>query len=151
MKTDKISQFDIGIVSPYRLQCRIIKQYCATNSFNEITIGPAEVLQGQEKSVVIVSTVRSECNLGTFLQNAQVGFISIHQHSVLFMWFQMMMIYLIPFNHQRFNVLLTRAKSLLIVVGNPQLLSTDANWRAFIEYCFDNNCLIQDAKCFFQP
>jgi hypothetical protein len=35
---------------------------------------------------------------------------------------------------QRFNVALTRAKSLLIVTGNPFILEQDANWRHFLEW-----------------
>ncbi len=33
---------------------------------------------------------------------------------------------------------LTRVMALLIVVGNPILLRQDPNWRAFIDYVFDN-------------
>ena len=33
---------------------------------------------------------------------------------------------------------LTRAKSLLIVVGNPKVLQIDPCWREFIEYCQKN-------------
>jgi len=34
----------------------------------------------------------------------------------------------------RFNVALTRAKALMIVVGNPNLLIVDSNWKALIDY-----------------
>ena len=78
LNMDIINQSDIGIVSPYKLQCKIIKQNCEKNNYNEIIIGSAETFQGQEKSVMIVSTVRSgRTFLGDFLANAQVQFISI--------------------------------------------------------------------------
>lgn len=32
-------------------------------------------------------------------------------------------------SHQRFNVAVTRAKALLIVVGNPLLLGHDPDWK----------------------
>lgn len=71
-----MGQSDIGIVSPYKLQCKIIKQKCDKINYKEIQIGSAEVFQGQEKSVMIVSTVRSGRSvLGDFLANAQVRFI----------------------------------------------------------------------------
>lgn len=77
MSMDSITQSDCGIVSPYKLQCKIIKQHCEKNNYKEIVIGPAEVFQGKEKPIMIVSTVRSGRNsaLGDFLQNAQVRFI----------------------------------------------------------------------------
>lgn len=39
---------------------------------------------------------------------------------------------------QRFNVAVTRAKALLIVVGNPLLLGHDPDWKAFLEFCKEN-------------
>lgn len=35
--------------------------------------------------------------------------------------------------------MLTRAKSLLIIVGNPETLQKDALWRKFINFCSQNN------------
>lgn len=40
---------------------------------------------------------------------------------------------------QRLNVILTRAKSLLIVVCNPLNLQRDPEWREFIRFCVENN------------
>lgn len=51
---------------------------------------------------------------------------------------------------QRFNVMITRAKSLLIIVGDPYLLEQDANWSKFIQFCFKNRCLVQ-GKRYFRP
>ena len=34
---------------------------------------------------------------------------------------------------ERFNVAITRAQALLIVVGNPHVLALDENWRALIK------------------
>ena len=41
---------------------------------------------------------------------------------------------LFTFACYRFNVAITRAKALLVVVGNPNLLSLDSHWREFIRY-----------------
>jgi helicase MOV-10 len=35
---------------------------------------------------------------------------------------------------QRFNVAVTRACSLLIIVGNPHLLENDTNWRNLVNF-----------------
>ena len=37
-------------------------------------------------------------------------------------------------NPKRFNVAITRAKALLVLVGNPNILSGDEHWRELIEH-----------------
>lgn len=39
--------------------------------------------------------------------------------------------------------MITRAKSLLVIVGDPHSLQHDANWNKLIEYCLENNAMIQ--------
>ena len=39
---------------------------------------------------------------------------------------------------QRFNVAVTRAKALLIVIGDPVVLQVDKCWRSFITWCYNN-------------
>lgn len=74
-KNYKISESDIGIVSPYKLQCKIIRQRCEKIKYKDIQIGTAEVFQGQERKVMIISTVQSgKKNLSSFLRNPQVSF-----------------------------------------------------------------------------
>lgn len=68
----KISQSDIGVVTPYKMQRRKIAQACHRLSFDDVTIGTAEAFQGQEKPVIIVSTVRSGGNRLGFVNNARV-------------------------------------------------------------------------------
>ena len=34
-----------------------------------------------------------------------------------------------------FNVAITRAQALLIVVGNPHVLAVDPHWRALLQHC----------------
>lgn len=40
-----ISQSDIGVTSPYKLQCKHIARACLKNGFDGVTIGSAEVQQ----------------------------------------------------------------------------------------------------------
>ena len=49
------------------------------------------------------------------------------------------------FNDKRFNVATSRAKSLLIVVGNPKLLQKDETWKRFINYCLNNQAVVGDS------
>lgn len=63
---------DIGIVSPYRMLCDKIRNVCKTNGYDEITIGTAEVFQGQERLIMIISTVRTNGNLSKFVIDERV-------------------------------------------------------------------------------
>lgn len=67
----KVTEADIGVVVPYKLQSKIIKRICNRIGFNDITIGTAELFQGQERAIMIVTTVRTDGNLG-FLSDVRV-------------------------------------------------------------------------------
>ncbi|KAL2103239.1 hypothetical protein ACEWY4_000107 [Coilia grayii] len=117
----RIAPKDIGIIAPYRKQVLKIRQ-AITNVDRELKqmdniellkVGSVEEFQGQERRVIIVSAVRSS---GEFLgidRKFNIGFLR---------------------NEKRFNVAMTRAKALLIVVGNPVILRTDPTWG---RYCVE--------------
>lgn len=140
-----ITQSDIGVVTPYRLQCKIIARECRKNDLKDVTIGTAEVFQGQERPVMIVSTVRSDGQLG-FVKNPRVRFRTLsffvpnqfyfaHDNDAL-----RHLLFLI--STQRLNVIITRAKALLIIVGDYKTLCTDPNWQKLASYCYENNAVI---------
>ena len=43
-------------------------------------------------------------------------------------------------NAKRFNVAITRAKALLIIVGNPHILSQDKDWAALLAFAREKGC-----------
>ncbi|KAJ1623828.1 hypothetical protein T492DRAFT_284958 [Pavlovales sp. CCMP2436] len=45
-----------------------------------------------------------------------------------------------PFAAQRFNVAITRAKSLLVIVGNPHALAVDPSWRSLLAHALERGC-----------
>ncbi|KAL7884849.1 hypothetical protein AOLI_G00076190 [Acnodon oligacanthus] len=118
----KISPRDIGVITPYRKQVEKLrkairtcdKELKAYRSIEELKVGSVEEFQGQERRVIIVSTVRSTNEYIKIDKDFNIGFLN---------------------NEKRFNVAMTRARSLLIVVGNPIILSSDSTWSRFIEYC----------------
>lgn len=112
-----ISASDIGIISPYLKQVKHIRFLLEQAEFEVPKIGTVEEFQGQECSIIIISTVRST---GAYISKDL-------QHSLGFVR-----------DSKRFNVALTRAQSLLIVVGNPNLLVKDNNWKALVEFCIKN-------------
>ncbi|XP_075471395.1 helicase MOV-10 [Ascaphus truei] len=118
----KISPKDIGIISPYRKQVEKISQAIDlklnyVTDINELKVGSVEEFQGQERKVILISTVRSTKNYDKRDEDFRLGFLK---------------------NPKRLNVAITRAKALLIVVGNPIILSKDPNWSRFLNYCTDN-------------
>nr|XP_015813931.1 putative helicase mov-10-B.1 isoform X1 [Nothobranchius furzeri] len=118
----KLSTKDIGIITPYRKQVEKIKKALKSVKtlsqwdLKELKVGSVEEFQGQERKIIMVSTVRSSSNHIKMDKEFNIGFLS---------------------NEKRFNVALTRAKSLLIVVGNPVILRKDPVWKKFITYCVD--------------
>ncbi|XP_078098141.1 putative helicase MOV-10 isoform X2 [Mustelus asterias] len=121
----KISPKEIGVISPYRKQVekirkainRVDKELMAMNDIRELKVGSVEEFQGQERKVIIISTVRSCSDYLQMDEDFNLGFLK---------------------NPKRFNVALTRAKALLIVVGNPIILSKDPNWNRLLSYCITN-------------
>ncbi|CAJ1926140.1 unnamed protein product [Sphenostylis stenocarpa] len=113
-----IKEEDIGIITPYRQQVLKIKQTLESLDMAEVEVGSVEQFQGQEKEVVIISTVRSTIRHNEFDRVYCLGFLS---------------------NYRRFNVAITRAISLLVIIGNPHIICKDDNWSQMLWYCVDNS------------
>lgn len=127
-----VLQEDIGIVSPYKAQILRLKETFSKQQ--KIEIGTAEYFQGREKKIMIISAVKSGRKFPVgFLSNEKVA-KNVCITTILLISF----LYLF----QRLNVMLTRAKCLLIVVCNPLNLQKDPQWREFIRFCLENNACI---------
>lgn len=91
--TSKTKSSDIGVVSPYGLQCKKMILACKAKGLNDITIGTSEIFQGQERKVIIVSTVRSRQRyLGDFVSDPQV---IVHIRNLTFIRFSFNLISLL--------------------------------------------------------
>ncbi|KAL6005174.1 hypothetical protein ACLOJK_005736 [Asimina triloba] len=136
-----VSENDIGVIAPYRQQVVKLKKALEFLGMEDVKVGSVEQFQGQEREVIIISTVRSTVKHNEFDRVHHLGFLS---------------------NPRRFNVAATRAKSLLVLVGNPHIITK-------VLYTFDlsswptklgkikglfvpPNLLIEidDASCFWQ-
>ena len=95
----------IGIITPYAGQVRAIRDMIP-ESMQDVEVRTVDGYQGREKDVIIFSSVRSN-------PDGNVGFLS---------------------DRRRLNVALTRSRRGLIVVGNPETLRHDENWRAWIDH-----------------
>lgn len=112
----KIEPENVGIIAPYRQQSAKLRQILKSLDLPLPKIGSVEEFQGQEKPVIIVTTVRSaehEAEAGKDSLRG-LGFIQ---------------------SEKRFNVAITRAMSLLVVIGDPHLLGGDPSWLAFLKHC----------------
>ena len=109
-----VQQSDIGIISPYSAQRNRMIEMFS-KVYPKVEIGTVDSFQGREKKIIFVSCVRS----GT----SHVGFLR---------------------NEKRLNVALTRAQSLLIIIGNSATLQKCSIWNKFITYCFENKATVGD-------
>jgi len=119
MKENKVLAKEIGVITPYRRQVQKIRSKLKKEGYQEVMVGSTEEFQGQERRVIIVSTVRSSPEYVTTDNQYKLGFLS---------------------NPKRFNVAITRAKSLLVIVGNPHILSQDTDWRALLDFSLARGC-----------
>ncbi|XP_011861509.1 PREDICTED: putative helicase mov-10-B.1 isoform X2 [Vollenhovia emeryi] len=110
---------DIGIVTPFKQQQQDISRHLTAMNLKDITVGTVETFQGQERNVMILSTVRSQ--IFEHDGKEHIGFLS---------------------SAKRFNVALTRAKALMIIIGNPNILCTNKHWKVLVKYCEEHNAYI---------
>ncbi|XP_042861099.1 putative helicase mov-10-B.1 [Penaeus japonicus] len=111
---NKVLPKDIGIITPYRQQVTKIRmQLHKIQGGDGIKVGSPEEFQGDERRVIIISTVRSNADKLAYDLKYQLGFLR---------------------NCKRFNVSVTRAKALLIVVGCPEILSLDEHWGRLLDF-----------------
>ncbi|XP_047476876.1 putative helicase mov-10-B.1 [Penaeus chinensis] len=111
---NKVLPKEIGIITPYRQQVtKISMQLHKVKDGSDIKVGSPEEFQGDERRVIIISTVRSNADKLAFDLRHQLGFLR---------------------NCKRFNVSVTRAKALLIVVGCPEILSLDEHWGRLLNF-----------------
>lgn len=100
-RSTKVSEGDIGVITPYRQQVLKLKKALESLGMDNVKVGSVEQFQGQERQVIIISTVRSTIKHNEFDRTFNLGFLR---------------------NPRRFNVAITRARSLLIIVGNPHII-----------------------------
>ncbi|KAG8899891.1 hypothetical protein FRB99_006393 [Tulasnella sp. 403] len=111
-----LSADDIGVISPYRSQTQKLRKRLRDRP--QLKVGSVEEFQGQERMVILITTVRSNLENITHDRRFTLGFLT---------------------SERRVNVALTRARAMLIVVGNPQLLGVDNLWKSFISYVHRNS------------
>ena len=108
LKAGDVTSEGIGIVTPYRAQLKLISD--KTKQLENVSVRTVDGFQGQERDVIVFSAVR--CN-----EHGFVGFLD---------------------DAKRMNVLLTRARRGMIVIGNKQTLQKCDLWKKWIEWVEEN-------------
>lgn len=126
-RRNPIRASEIGIITPYAKQKQKLRQaiYGGGARFSEIKVGSTEEFQGQERRVIIISTVRSSDRYIEHDHKFKLGFLV---------------------NEKRFNVAITRAQALLIIIGNPKVLASDPHWAALLQSCVARGAYTGDVQ-----
>ncbi|GAB4815315.1 hypothetical protein N2152v2_002361 [Parachlorella kessleri] len=145
---------DIGVMATYRKQVQKVRLLLRERGLGAIRVGTVDDYQGQEERVIFITTVLSkpeslpapahqpvppgsaaadlesqkdrpslQAPLGS-LHSAAASAAGAAGDANLGFWR----------NPKRFNVAITRAKALLVVVGHPMVLLQDPNWRELLSY-----------------
>jgi senataxin len=123
-------EYKYAIITPYQAQVKKFKE--EKNNIKElsgvdIAINTVDSFQGQERDIVLFSTVRSNNNNKKALlttnntnkgESETIGFLN---------------------DFRRMNVALSRAKLGCFIVGNSEKFKSDFYWAKLIQFCKDKN------------
>jgi len=116
-----VSPDQIGVVTPYEGQRAYVTQHMTRvgvlhpQLYKEIEVASVDSFQGREKDFIILTCVRSN-------EKSGIGFLS---------------------DPRRLNVAITRARSGLIVVGNPKVLNKQTLFHEMLTHFKQNGCLVE--------
>ncbi|XP_064538083.1 putative helicase mov-10-B.1 [Drosophila montana] len=114
----RVDQGDIGVVTPYLAQRNLLKRMLRLRGHPNVEVGTVESYQGREKPIIIASLVSSF---------KSTSFLS---------------------DPRRINVLLSRAKVLMILIGNPISLEKNYHFKFIIDQCKANHNFLENVEKF---
>ncbi|KAJ3106010.1 hypothetical protein HDU97_007194 [Phlyctochytrium planicorne] len=119
VKVQGVELKDFGVISPFREQVKRLRELMRARGLGAIDVGTVEDYQGMERRIIVLSCVRSRSRFLIEDIRGNVGVVNFPQ---------------------RLNVALTRAMSLLVIVGNPAILALDPHWISNIHFYVKNEC-----------
>ncbi|KAJ7075675.1 P-loop containing nucleoside triphosphate hydrolase protein [Mycena belliarum] len=108
---------EIGVMSAFREQVWKIRERLRKEKLSAVDVGTVEDYQGREMRVCIISCVRSSTRFLKDDLSRGLGLV---------------------YERKRMNVAITRAKELLVVIGNGAILQQDPFWRSFLQFTLRN-------------
>eukprot|EP00227_Mantoniella_beaufortii_P010412 CAMPEP_0197594112 /NCGR_PEP_ID=MMETSP1326-20131121/19759_1 /TAXON_ID=1155430 /ORGANISM="Genus nov. species nov., Strain RCC2288" /LENGTH=1013 /DNA_ID=CAMNT_0043160221 /DNA_START=77 /DNA_END=3114 /DNA_ORIENTATION=+ len=112
---------NLGVVTPYEGQRAYVVQHMTRAGvlrqqlYKDIEVASVDSFQGREKDFIILSCVRSN-------EKAGIGFLN---------------------DPRRLNVAMTRARSGLVIIGNPKVLNRQPLFHDLLMHFKDNDCLVE--------
>lgn len=121
MKDGQLGPDDLGVVTPYSGQVNYIRKLLREKQGfadlgKTIETGSVDGFQGREKDVIVFCAVRAN-------DQGKVGFLS---------------------DWRRLNVMLTRAKRGLIVIGHRRTLQEDSLWKHWLTWAQARGCVLNE-------
>ena len=123
----EINAGQIAVITCFRAQVLKMREILRDSALGSINVGVVEDFQGQETSVVLISTVLTK-NQDRWKKGAKggLGFMT---------------------DPKRFNVAITRASALCVIVGKVEFLEGSGSyWTALIEHVRRNGGISGDSK-----
>jgi putative helicase MOV10L1 len=114
---------DVGVMCTYRKQVQKVRLLLRSRGLGAIRAGTVDDFQGQEVRIVFISTVLT--SPASLPPVPPPGSTRPVEDPSLGFWR----------SPKRFNVAVTRARALLVVVGHPAVLLEDASWRELLRHC----------------
>jgi len=115
-------KYNYAIITPYQAQVKRFKEKFKINNI-EIAINTVDSFQGQERDIVLFSSVRSSKKNNSLNDNQgggeSIGFLK---------------------DFRRMNVALSRAKLGCFIIGNSQRLISNSYWEKLINFCKMKKC-----------
>ena len=117
---------DVGVIAPYRAQVVRLRTLLRARGLGAVRVGTVDDYQGQEEKVMFISTVASrgpptpttnanfQREFSDVSSDPRLGFLACPR---------------------RFNVAVTRAKALNVIVGHPVALERWTHWKALLRHC----------------
>ena len=100
-----VAPADVAVITPYLAQVRLLRERLRDAVDAGLEVGTVDGFQGREKEVVVVDLVR--CN-----EEGEIGFLA---------------------EVRRTHVAITRARSLLLVIGDSATLARHAYYQGFMD------------------
>ncbi|KAI9577808.1 hypothetical protein GQX74_010995 [Glossina fuscipes] len=111
----------IGIITPYEKQVKRLRKLFDDADVAAPKIGTVEDFLGQERKIILISTVRSSKEFIPSDVRHALGFIQ---------------------NRKLTNLAISRSRYLLYIYDNPDLLLLDPYWYLIIKHCVDNDAYL---------